>query len=669
MKYPRLLLLLLTITLLFGCAASPTVETTLPPATETIAPTVPETTVSAPPELIPELSPDGAPPDTGKLLSTRPFAASPDVAVLDERTAAFLTTQYDKDAEVVVSNLMVLDLYSDTVLAETAMNCALAFPVQSRLPGYLPVYDHAGGRWIILNKLLETVTTFSCDSGGGVFAPDLSAYYYVSAQRLYRMDPHTGETAALETELTLPVERITDYDPERNILLLDVHTQYYLTDLCVGAVDAGGGAVLMLTDEAEQCTFSSDGVLLEHTALANSSHLIRTGWGDSDGLKFSDVMLRDSLNSSLRIPGTDFQITMRCDPRKNYTVSSVMLYRFRDGYESCELYELLEGMEPDKIRSLPGGNLLFVDYSRSKTRLALVCPEGLTFTQTDAAENCTLEPIDASIVESYVQQSAPVEVPEELAEVRAQADALEERYDITILLSNQCESIITQCGFTLQPTDTAGLTDEARRLSHALEELEHALELYPADFFSQFRNDAHERGILVLLVENISGAINDENVDTLGVTYDMGDWYPIAVDVTTAKLSATYCHEIWHAMENKIMDEEPSLLNDVAWAKLNPQGFSYSDVLEGYYTDTADTFLDGGCGKKSYFVDSYGKTRPQEDRARLMEYVMTTTFSAENMMEAPVLHEKMAMMITAVRGVFDTTGWENVHWERFHPEQ
>jgi hypothetical protein len=36
------------------------------------------------------------------------------------------------------------------------------------------------------------------------------------------------------------------------------------------------------------------------------------------------------------------------------------------------------------------------------------------------------------------------------------------------------------------------------------------------------------------------------------------------------------------------------------------------------------------------------------------------------MMEAPVLHDKMQMMINAVRGVFDTTGWDDIYWERFH---
>lgn len=656
----KLTALLLALVLLAGCTPAGG-QTTPPTGQETTAPATtapPPTEETVPPT---ELTAEGV-----NMLSMRKFIASPFIAVLDGRTVAFLNTEYDRKREITVSHLMVLDLYTDTVLGEMTLDFAVSFPVQSQLPDVLPVFDVSGDRWLVLDRKLNTVNTFACEESGGVFSPDMTTYYYVMAQRLCRMDIATGETELLETELTLPVDSIADYRMEDNVLLVNVHTQYYLTDLCMGVVAADTGRLLALTDAAETFFFTSDGVLLQHSELVNNSDLIRTGWDGENALILTDALPRSTEKRSWCVPMSDYQILIGYDAKNAYNLSSFQLCRFRDGYETCEIAELADKMEPSKVVSLPGGNLLAVDYARRGTRIALIHPELLEFEQKREPEAHTIEMMDAAIPESYAEQSAYVEVPEELAEVRAAADEMEQRYDITILMSNQCDSIIEQCGLELQRSDQADLENEAKLLSAALEDLEDSLSLYPDAFFTQFRNEADERGILVLLVANIAHEIADDNVDVLGVTYDMGDWYPIAVDVTTRDLPATYCHEIWHAMENKIKDKDPMLLNDMRWGELNPQGFSYKGAVEGYYYDTEHTYLDGGAGKKSYFVDAYGKTSYQEDRARIMEYVMTSDYTARYLMEAPVLYDKMAMMIRAVRGVFDTTGWSEVHWERFH---
>lgn len=657
MKRIRLFSLLLVLLLLAGCGTTQPAQTTTPtePA-QTEAPTVPVTQPTEP-EVV-ELN-------AVNLLGKQTFSSSPSVAVLDQRTAAFLTTEYDRNKGITVTHLLVLDLYTDTVVAQTTMDLALTLPVQSQLPGVLPVFDITGDKCIILDRNLQQIGGFDCKEHGGVFNEDMSVYYYVSAQRLCTMDLSTGETAVMETELALPVESITDYRAADNVLLLNVHTQYYLTKLCVGAVQADTGKLLLLTEAGSKCFFTASGVVVQGGESVTASDLISTGLEGENTLLLTGVLPSDSVYRSWCIPMSDYQLTLYYDSRNSYTLSSFLLHRFDGGYASCEVYEPLKGLDPDKIMTLPDGNLLAVDYARRATSIALICPEMLEFTPTGEPESYELTMIDTALPERYTQQAAPVEVPEELAEVRGMADELEQRYEITILLSNQCDAIIEECGFEMQQSDQVG-PNEAKLLKGALEDLEKALERYPEGFFAQFKNEADERGILVLLVENINAGISDDNVDVLGVTYDMGDWYPIAVDVTTGEKEATYCHEIWHAMENKIMDEDPMLLNDVMWAKLNPAGFSYKGIVEGYYYDTEYTYLGGDEGYDSYFVDAYGKTKPQEDRARIMEYVMTSDYTAKHMMKAPVLHEKMGIMIDAVRSVFDTEGWENVQWERFH---
>lgn len=657
MKKHTFLAVLLILALLCGCTPAAPAESD-PPAT---VPT--ETTLPTEPLVI--IPDDPVELEAANHLSARKFIASPDVAVLDRRTAAFLTTEYIPADGITVTHLLVLDLYTDTVIAEKTLNQAFSLPLQSHLPGVLPLFDPITNDCVIFDRHLREVSRFSCDDRKGVFAPDLSAYYCLSAMRICRVDPATGEAELVETDLTLPVDAIVDYDPEKNILLLEVHTQYYLTELCTGAVDLDTGELLLLSDVGDQANLTSDGLLLEQMAKNTTSDVLSLCW-DGSVTRALDVMPKSMSTTSRRIPLSDYLYSIHYGAGD--VADSVKLYRFAAGYESCELSKLIKGMDPSKMVSLPDGNLLSVDYSRRGTKICLICTDQLTFTpvQSVTTESYALTWVDESIPESYTQRAAYVEVPEALAEVRAIADELEQTYDITIIMSNQCDRIIEDMEMTINTTGEADLANEAKLLESALKDLKKCLKLYPEGFFSQFRNAAGERGILVMLVEDIYGLNSDKNVDTLGVTYDMGDWYPIAVDITTRDLPATYCHEIWHAMENKIKDVNPSLLNDVKWGELNPQGFSYKGAVIGYYNDKEYTFIEADAGKDSYFVDTYGKTKPEEDRARLMEYIMTTDFSAKYMMEAPVLHDKMQMMINAVRGVFDTTGWDDIYWERFH---
>ena len=189
MRFTRLLCLLLTIALLAGCTPAAPVETTVSTIPET---TVPETLVQGFPTIpgndLPEVSDLAA----VNPLSNQKFNESPAVAILDHRTAVFLTTEYLKAEGIAVSHLMALDLYTDTVLAETTIDTAVALPPQSHLPGFLPLFDQTSDRCIVLDRNLKEIYTFSCPEKKGVFAPDLSAYYFISAQRICKLDKIIG---------------------------------------------------------------------------------------------------------------------------------------------------------------------------------------------------------------------------------------------------------------------------------------------------------------------------------------------------------------------------------------------------------------------------------------------------------------------------------------------
>ena len=167
--------------------------------------------------------------------------------------------------------------------------------------------------------------------------------------------------------------------------------------------------------------------------------------------------------------------------------------------------------------------------------------------------------------------------------------------------------------------------------------------------------------MLFLLVEDIGAEMN-----AVGVSYRMGQWYPIAVDITSWALESTYYHEIWHATEFKINDENPELLTDAQWSQYNPPGFLYTqDQTGAFEEDLAYTLFGEQGDSETHFVDGYGKTFAYEDRARIMEYVMYSDRYARLIVKKPAMRQKLTAMADAIRAVFDTEGWGKTLWEKY----
>ena len=173
----------------------------------------------------------------------------------------------------------------------------------------------------------------------------------------------------------------------------------------------------------------------------------------------------------------------------------------------------------------------------------------------------------------------------------------------------------------------------------------------------------------MLCAERYQAVFSDEEIKsgfgTSGCTYERGAWQNIALDIRLAyELDGIVCHELWHATENHILSCDYSLFTVEGWAQLNPQSFSY---YEGYdYSDPDSrrwTYYSGG-DEGVYFVDGYSRTFASEDRARIMEFFMTRDDDAQELIKSPAIKKKLQHMSSAVRSVFDTSGWESVRWER-----
>ena len=646
----KIIPLLLLACLLIGCTANEPAATTSPVPETTIPVTEPEVFVEAEVTL-----------EAVNKHSFYKSGESPSVGVLDARTVAYVTTEYiNKDFSKKYTRIRLVDLHMDVQRGEQLLEGTYSLLPHCGAQGVLALVDQDSDEILVLDKSLEEVLTFRARTREGVLTEDLGSYYYVWGSKLYRLDTATGEDKLCEAGQELLLDEIWGYDPSEKLLLVSAFEDSYTTKLCMVSLNLENGSYNLMYRGISAGKFAAGGVILEnkHQDLL-SADLYFGHWQDAELGILMDFLPNNKDFASWHIAGSDYLCRAAYDSG-GVDIVEFQLYRLGETPEVCSLQSVLKGAKINGTYALPDGNILMMAVSSRGYQTWLICPDKLEFAPAELEIGLGDPLVDSTILENYEKE--PVfDLPEEMSGVREMADRLEETYGLTILLSNQCALAASYCSMPITTTDDAGLYNEVSSIEEALKRLEEVLTMYPEDFFRQFRNEGGEKGLLILLVENISADLN-----VIGVSYTMGQWYPVAIDITSGQVKSTYCHEFWHATENRIGDLDESALDLAAWEDLNPAGFRYpGEAKEGYWEDTQYTYFYGNPGEEVYFVDPYGKTNAKEDRARLMEYIMCADWEAEQMVKHPVLKAKLQLMCDAIREVFDTSAWKDVRWERF----
>lgn len=665
------LCLLLSVLLLCGCSkqtgkGQDGLEMTTLAATgdssETTAPemTAPETTV--PETTVPETA-----PPTEPTLPQIPVTEYPEVrfegqisAVPINDTSVVICSYEYEDAETDTCRLYLMDLLEGTCSDPYTLGELQTLSHQRVSEGKVLVEDGLNDRYLILDETLHTVGTIDVPAMYGWFTRDMSLYYYLYGQTLMAYDTATGQSASVEFTRELPISYLSGYDDESGLLLCNVYTDPYSYDSCNAVLDMHAGELLVFSELGGYQQFCASGVVTEGYDVENDCfYTYLYVRGAAAYCKIPGSLSQGESSYSWAVQGSDYIVVTGYDEESMMDTGSTV-YRYGDDLSiSNELSEVLS--LTSGITVLPDGSWLCYYYGTEDNTVRRICPDMFAFETVGVLEQSDLPLLDSELMEQYAQLLEGPALSEELAQVRTMADEIEEEFGITILLSAQCAYPAEGCEFPMVTTDQVEWMNETWYIADALNILRRTLELYPEGFFGQFRDNGNN-GILVLLVEDIQSANN-----AIGVSYYMSNWYPIAVDITSYDLMSTYCHELWHATENFITDHDYEIFNDGTWEEMNPSGFWYSyDTTMDYIYETEWTYFDGWYGTGSYFVDSYARTNAKEDRARLMEYIMAYEEETRSMMEAPALYEKAGFMCDAIRKVFDTTGWENVWWERFH---
>lgn len=650
MKSKRLYALLLAVFLLAGCTGnisepletiSTASETSLP-TQETNKTTLPEVTLEA-----------------VNLLFSRVSSVAPKICVIDGRTAAFLTGSYkDKDFSNYQTNILLLDVYTDTVLAEATLEGE--FELVTSYGDIIALGNEKKSRIILLDRALRQVHSFKVRTIDGILTSDRT-YYYLWGSKLYSTDIASGDTQRIDMEQGMPLVELLGYDPEKNTLMCTAFVDPYADGTCPATIDLNTNRFVFLNTGFAAGALTDDGIYLQGDTERLATDVSYAVWNEGSLYTLPDFLVNNNTCSTWHIPGTNYLYRLNYDKRQMDCVAKAELFLLGEDLKVCDLPEPLNSVKAKQVLLLPDGNLLVLAVDRRSYQVYLICPDRLIFTPVVTPESDTLVFVDETVYEEYQHAAGKEEVDQQLNEVRQTADALEEAYGVTILMSNQCTAAAQSSGETITTTDRASLENEVFWIESALQDLEDALELYPEGFFRQFQNEAQERGVLILLVEDIT---DESNV--IGICYTMGEWSIVAVDITSGEVLETYCHEFWHATEFKIIQDDPLYFENESWDAYNPEGYEYSyDTSPDYINDVENTLYNNEKNADIYFIDPYAKTNAYEDRARLMEYVMCSDYYASRIASIPALRAKLKIMSEAIETAFDTTGWDTPYWERF----
>ena len=247
------------------------------------------------------------------------------------------------------------------------------------------------------------------------------------------------------------------------------------------------------------------------------------------------------------------------------------------------------------------------------------------------------------------------------------AEEIEEKYGVKILFGQNIRKKVSDYDFEV--------CEKQGHISNSLDVIDETLEMYPEGFFDSLE-DGFVRDTCFYLTGEMKPKDPKESIsEANGLTSDEEDLMMLFFDITDMEVtSQTIVHEITHAIDRRL--EYDGVMDESKWEELNPPGFNYyegyisekgedystvdDDEYTAYYSNAYDEDY-----KDTYFVDTYSKTWPTEDRARLMEMLIGDISYREDMFQSEHLKEKLKLYFSFIREDLESDSWpEETVWEK-----
>ena len=336
---------------------------------------------------------------------------------------------------------------------------------------------------------------------------------------------------------------------------------------------------------------------------------------------------------------------------------------YDDQEEFSEIYLYNDSFE------LPNGDIVFCAQTNDYGYYFKWTPQTQNITNNAAdIYKFSIDEFVSAHTEEDISKYLPGKLDDELQPLRLKADDLEKKYSVDIEIGEEASGIY--------PSYLATDMCDYDTVKRALDQLDEQLGRYPEGFFKQFKNEQYD-GLTIALAASLSNLSSDYISGIAGVTISNNGTLTIIYDISDSDgLISTINHEMCHAIENIIEarwlmegnDEDDYCLSYEKWNQFNPKvdDSIYTNDYQTFIPDEYEKYCNELMGYENlYFVLEYGMTYPKEDRATIFEQVMTNHFSVD-LDQAPHIIEKLNYYCKGIRENFDTTGWDNVPWEKYY---
>ncbi len=477
---------------------------------------------------------------------------------------------------------------------------------------------------VVLNMSLQEMQKISAPAdmtGMPLLSRDGGTLYYCTASTVRALDLRSGISRVLK-ETAHPVQSVT------SLLMNDDVVQLSITD------SDGTWRTLFLSSETGQLLGDYKGNILPQSAGDTFFLCLRDGALQSLLFGGSDPMV-------LHPRASDADCFFLPESHSVLTVSPtgggfcLETYDLTDGRRTAAL-SLPKGLYPQNAAETADGYIWFL--CRQESGECLLC----RWNPDDSALSD-----DSCYIGSYYTRENPDY--DGLAACSLYAQEIGEKYGIEVLIYKDAVA--------LEPWDYhLEYEYQASVLQRELEALDTRLGNYPAGFLQTLADKF--TALRICIVRSAAGSPESGSLDAVnGVQFwkDYDAYIVLAADHDTEY--ALY-HELSHLIETVVLTE--SIAYD-QWEKLNPSDFQYDYDYLTNRTRDGSTWLQEG---KASFIDTYSMSFPKEDRARIMEYAMTSGHEA--VFRSPYLQAKLLRLCTGIREAFDLKDYtEPLLWEQY----
>lgn len=269
---------------------------------------------------------------------------------------------------------------------------------------------------------------------------------------------------------------------------------------------------------------------------------------------------------------------------------------------------------------------------------------------------CRSEKWDGPSISEY---TAPQPVVYEGLTERAKA--LEGKYGIRVFIGANIPAEFAD--YSAEPFQ------ETVTIDGSLSVLENVLSNYPDSYFTALKGDYY-REIAFYLTGALSPLNAENNISNAGAfATESNGTMQLAFDLNDDLSPDTVIHELTHAADYRFAGE--GTLNEEIWNSMNPEGFSYyyayidENGVSYEYSGSLDHTAMNGCAPDDvWFIDPYSKTFPMEDRARLMENLLSGRSPYEDCFAGRHVQEKLSFYFRFLRETLGDDSWPaQTAWE------